>query len=141
MSSSIEVHADPVPQPRPRATVTAGRARIYNPATAKPFKQKIMNMFIQNKDYYPQGIAVRVRIDYYFKRPASLKRAGDPSDPIAHAKKPDIDNLNKAVLDALSEAGIWHDDRQVADLHARKFYSGKQGTPMVIITIEEVRET
>lgn len=136
--AAIEVVTDPVPQPRPRATVVAGRARIYNPSTTKVYKQQITQMLIRVPEHFPEGIPVRVTIDYFFQRPKSLQRKKDPVGFIWHTKKPDLDNLNKAVLDAISEAGIWHDDRQVADLRSRKFYTKKSGDPMVRITIEEI---
>lgn len=34
--------------------------------------------------------------------------------------KPDIDNLTKAVMDALTDAGLWEDDSQVVCIHAAK---------------------
>lgn len=35
-------------------------------------------------------------------------------------KRPDVDKLSRAVLDALSMAGIWGDDSQVTHLCATK---------------------
>ncbi len=35
---------------------------------------------------------------------------------------PDIDKCARAVLDAATLAGLWHDDSQVVDLHAWKVY-------------------
>lgn len=134
-----KLRIDPVAQPRPRATVVAGRARIYNPNTTKAYKQQIMNLFIRVPEKFPEGIPVRVIIEYFFSRPKSLQRKKDPDEVVFHTKKPDLDNLNKAVLDAISDAGIWHDDRQVVDLRSRKFYTQKSGKPMVKITIEEIQ--
>ena len=132
-----KLRVNPVAQPRPRATVVSGRARIYNPATARAYKDQIANLFVRTDQKFPEGIPLKVTIEYFFERPKSLQRKKDPEDFMWHTKKPDLDNLNKAVLDAISEAGIWHDDRQVVDLRSRKFYTRKMGGPMVKITIEE----
>lgn len=37
--------------------------------------------------------------------------------------RPDLDKLCRAVLDALTDAGIWHDDSQVCSLSAIKVYA------------------
>lgn len=51
---------------------------------------------------------------------------------IWHNKKPDLDNLIKAVFDSITDAGynkidkkglVWSDDSIVCDLHAKKVYS------------------
>jgi Holliday junction resolvase RusA-like endonuclease len=72
-----------------------------------------------------------------------------------HAQKPDIDNLTKAVMDAMSErveklteatketmklAGVWQDDCQVADLTVRKRWctSGEGGR--VLICLKEIKD-
>jgi len=52
----------------------------------------------------------------------------------------DIDKLARACLDALTDAGIWHDDSQVVELIARKDYpgtraSGDQPSPGVAIVV------
>jgi Holliday junction resolvase RusA-like endonuclease len=71
-----------------------------------------------------------VRVVFVFPRPAShylpanSKRPvrhlrGDA--PVYHASKPDVDKLQRALLDALKLV-VWHDDSQVADVRARKVY-------------------
>lgn len=49
-------------------------------------------------------------------------------------KKPDIDNVVKAVLDALNGVA-YRDDTQVIELHVRKSYSEK---PRVEVCIEKI---
>ena len=50
------------------------------------------------------------------------------------AKKPDIDNIAKAVLDALNSVA-YRDDTQIVDLQIRKQYSEK---PRLEICMEEL---
>ena len=47
--------------------------------------------------------------------------------PMPHASKPDIDNLAKAVMDAMGDCDVWADDAQVAELHASKQYADEGG--------------
>ncbi|MCC9977510.1 RusA family crossover junction endodeoxyribonuclease, partial [Streptococcus agalactiae] len=63
---------------------------------------------------------------------------------IWHVKKPDIDNLIKAVFDSISDAGydriqksgiVWSDDNIVCDLRAKKKYSQN---PRIKVRIEEI---
>lgn len=42
--------------------------------------------------------------------------------------RPDIDNLSKAVLDAMTGAGVWNDDAQVVRLVAEKRYGDADAT-------------
>lgn len=65
-----------------------------------------------------------------------------PTLPAPCHKTPDIDKLCRAVLDALTIAGVWHDDRHVARLTASKSYAGGFGAmaePGLLATIKEWR--
>jgi crossover junction endodeoxyribonuclease RusA len=57
-----------------------------------------------------------------------------PSAPARPAKKPDIDKLARAVLDAITVSGVWIDDAQVVRLNAEKNYSGEPG---VLVCLED----
>lgn len=61
-------------------------------------------------------VPVSVRITFFMPRPKTVKRHM-PTVP------PDIDKLCRAVLDALTDAGVWVDDSQVVDLGATKIYT------------------
>ena len=76
---------------------------------------------------------VLLRVTFYMPRPKNME--GDNDSPlIPHIKKPDTDNLLKAVMDSMSAAGIWKDDAQVYRTDAEKYYAGSK--PGVQITVE-----
>lgn len=45
---------------------------------------------------------------------------------VQHTVKPDLDNLTKALLDALNNIA-WHDDAQIVDLQVCKGYTTGDG--------------
>ena len=57
-----------------------------------------------------------VRITFFMPRPKTVKRH-------MPTVTPDVDKLCRAVLDALTDAGVWVDDSQVVDLGATKIYA------------------
>jgi crossover junction endodeoxyribonuclease RusA len=62
---------------------------------------------------------IAVEVQFVMPRPTSLPKR-KPTPP--HVKRPDVDKLIRAILDALSGV-IWHDDSQVVDLHPTKRYA------------------
>ena len=66
-------------------------------------------------------------MDFFLPRPkAHYKRDGSVKvkSPIWHCKKPDLDNLIKAVTDAITDTQrIWLDDSQICQISATKSYA------------------
>lgn len=52
-------------------------------------------------------------------------------------RRRDIDNYQKAALDALSHAGVYQDDCQIDDLHVKRLYVEPPGC--VDVTITEIQ--
>lgn len=65
---------------------------------------------------FDKDVPVSVHITFLMPRPKTVKRH-TPTVP------PDIDKLCRAVLDALTDVGVWVDDSQVVDLGATKIYA------------------
>ncbi len=81
---------------------------------------------------------VRFRAVYFFPRPKSHldKNGFARRSKLDAIPRRDLDNLNKGVWDALTDAGIWDDDKQVWDSHETKIWvDGVHDQPGVIITI------
>lgn len=59
-------------------------------------------------------------------------------------RKPDIDKLQRAVFDGLTDAGVWVDDGQVVDARARKVFpledASALGSPGCVIRIWRVAD-
>ncbi|MFN7019858.1 MAG: RusA family crossover junction endodeoxyribonuclease [Phycisphaerales bacterium] len=122
-------------QPRVRARVIPGQrfAHVYTPGRADGFKAAIA--LAARKAGLPQQAwrgPVCVAIDAFFPRP--LKRdSGMVPTVVAHTGKPDVDNIEKAVLDTLTRVGLWEDDAQVYSLSTRKWYVARGAQPGISI--------
>lgn len=113
----IRVFGNPVAQPRPRATARGGFARVYNPSTADEWKDAIRLAAIEHGETFDGPVSLA--ITFYMPKPKRHKAGSQ------HMTKPDLDNLVKAVMDALTKAGWWKDDCQVVSLVASKHYEMK----------------
>lgn len=76
---------------------------------------------------------VRVDVLGLFPRPQRLMRRADPEGMVWHTSRPDRDNLDKNVLDALRT--FWRDDDQVVLGTVIKAYHAKDGRPCVVVRI------
>lgn len=75
--------------------------------------------------------AVTLAVEFVMPRPKSTPRATPPA-----VKRPDVDKLARAVLDALVLGGVMHDDSQVIDLRATKRLANPDEQAHARITVE-----
>jgi len=59
------------------------------------------------------------------------------SAPLAPIGRPDADKLLRAVMDALTQAGVWTDDCRVASVHAYKRWATDALSPRAVIAVWE----
>lgn len=120
------IHQRVIGAPRPRARNTGGFARVYNPPEYTDWKHNAaMDLKAYWKHEQINGGYISLSIDVVCSRPKSLTRKKDPDGRIPHNKKPDVDNIAKAVMDSMVEAGIMSDDKLVNQLFIRKWYGRK----------------
>lgn len=144
-SVTIRIDGNPVAQPRPRAfarSMGKGKAiaRVYNPDTADGWKKAIWVQATRVRPTTPYDGPVRVDAEFYFARPQRLEARKYPARPMLHTAKPDRDNLDKALLDALTEAGIFNDDAQVCAGGLAKFYVARGQAPGAVVRITFLQE-
>ena len=98
--------------------------KVYSPGTE--WKEAVK--YAATKQEKITAEAIEVSLEFYFDRPKSHYGTGKNADklkasaPRFHTKKPDVDNLAKAVLDACQDAGLFKDDSMVLSLLIEKFY-------------------
>lgn len=90
-------------------TLLSEKGRAYRKAVADA-------MWEQRAGALP--LTQRLRVDIEARMPDRRRR--------------DLDNIPKAVLDALTHAGVWHDDSQIDDL---RVFRGPLLTGEIIVTI------
>lgn len=129
MTFFLRVYGLPVPQGRPRATVFAGRARVYERREDKDWKAVVKAQVIAEvmKDprHVPWHGAVALDLVFYLPRPATL-----PKKITHHTRRPDADNLGKAIKDCLKGL-VYKDDAQVVDFSVRKRYDPTPGVEII----------
>lgn len=145
---TINVTGVPVPQGSHKGFVVNGprgpRAVVTNDnKKTRPWRQDITAAVVaamaDDGDFEPYAGPVAVHVSFHMPRPGyhfrTGKRANElkPNAPSYVDKKPDSDKLLRNVLDALTAAGVFRDDAQVAELSGVKVYADH--TPGARITI------
>lgn len=137
---SVRVFGTPIAQPRTKAWARriGGKAvaRVYDPGTADGWKSAIAIAVREHLPPAPIESPVRIVLRFAFPRPKRLQRKRDTSAPIPHVGRPDLDNLQKAVFDALTAVGLWTDDGVIQTVDARKWYCAAGEAPGLEMRVE-----
>lgn len=127
---SVFIEGEPKAQPRPRAFARKMgnliRAGVYDAGTADGWKSCVMRAMAKFANREISG-PVRIDLTFFMPRPKYMLTKKFPDHEVWHTKKPDRDNLEKAVLDALKDIKVLGDDCLVVDGRLRKFIVRKEG--------------
>ena len=129
----MRVYGIPIAQGRPRAVrLPTGHVRLYDPAQSKDWKRTVMAQVfvVRPATWAVTRSPLTVGLEFFLARPKSA-----PKRQVWPAKRPDLDNLAKSVLDALRGL-VYHDDAQIVRLDLSKQY----GEPGVVIRIQEASQ-
>lgn len=131
----FEIPGDVQAQQRPRFARMGKGVRAIDPKESRDYKAFVR---LVASAYAPKTLItepIKLTIDVYRKIPKSFSKKKHElatSGKIRPTTKPDIDNLAKGIKDGLSKV-LWHDDSQITELIARKWYSDN---PRAVVTVE-----
>jgi len=143
------INQAPLGKGRPRATVgPGGRARVYTPTATSNWEHyaalelgsRYRAAYGAEPANYMAG-ALGLELVAVFTRTKALAtmntkgiyKHGPKRFP--HGQKPDLDNVLKAVCDALEKAGVIEDDKQIAVHHASKVWAAAGEAPAVHLRV------
>ena len=130
---SFEIPGVPVPKGRPRMT-KSGHA--YTPQHTRDYDAWVRLCWLQTGQ--PMSLQpLQILLKFYLPIPKSFRKKQRElalAGVLLPTKKPDIDNLVKAVLDGLNGLA-YQDDKQIVYLETCKAYGA---VPLVQVTLQEV---
>jgi Holliday junction resolvase RusA-like endonuclease len=127
----IDINYNPRPASRPRVT----RYGTYSKDT--PHQKEFNSMYELPEGFVPFTEPVHVEMIFIIPVPKSYSKK-KKAELIGkyHTQKPDIDNLAKFAMDAISTKGVWSDDSIVACTSIKKIW-GNVGRVYINISILE----
>lgn len=117
---------------RPRFTSAGGFGRAYTDAATKNAETWVRACAMDQVGQHVLDGPVSLAIEIGVVPPASWpkkRRADALAGATFPTGKPDLDNSLKLVADALNGI-LWHDDKQIVSVTARKFYAGQASTTL-----------
>lgn len=117
------------------AKVINGRVMFFETSRVKSARKLIMQSVLDaskgNRLFDCEAYQVSI---VYVYRPATIRRRDFGMPKVT---RPDVDNLTKLVLDAISDAHIaWADDGAVSTLSLRKRYAYEDEEAFIYVLIE-----
>jgi Holliday junction resolvase RusA-like endonuclease len=140
-SVSFYVHATPKGKGRPRFSRDRwGRVYTRTPEDTRIFEDRVVTAYLEQvgatrqRPYFPKGVPLALSAEICFAPPESAskkKKLEMISGAIRPTKRPDADNVLKAIADSLNGLA-YHDDAQVVEMQATKVYDAVEGVRVTI---------
>lgn len=143
MVIQFTVWGDAVGQGRPRFARRGKFTQAYDPPDSREYKKYVKLLASQNRPHTPIEGPVELKLLIYrplLKSMSKKKKAAAVAGTLRPIKKPDVDNVAKGVMDAMTGI-IWQDDKQVVSLQVSKFYSDKPRVEVQVVPLDELVAT
>ena len=133
---AFTVAGEPKGKERPRF---CHNGQIYTPKQTTTYEQQIIVGYYKQcgNVKFDENSQLELFVKAYYKIPKSAskkKRIAMLSEEIRPTKKPDVDNILKAVADALNGV-CYKDDKNIVKMSIEKFYSD---VPRIEVIVQEV---
>ena len=132
---SFIVPGEPRGKQRPRMSTRTGRA--YTPKETLMYENLVKVQYQKSACGKCFEGPIRAYITCYYAIPKSMsktKREKALSGLLRPVKKPDLDNIAKAILDSLNKLA-YSDDNQVVEIIIKKYYAEK---PFVKVELQQI---
>ena len=137
----IHIPLEPYGKARPRCVCRHGKARTHMPSAYTAWKRAaVTHIRTQWRgEQVTQPVVLTVTLVH--SRPSRKPRTTITPDVwrsgerIPADRSPDIDNAVGSVMDALTDAGVWLDDRQAVELHATQWWAAEGEQAGVRVTV------
>lgn len=132
---TLSMNGEPRGKGRPRATVRGGFASVYTDAKTRKYEASVRAVAIAamaGRDPFEGPLSVSLRFRMPIPKSATKRaRAGMAAGEIAHTGRPDLDNCQKAILDAMNGV-VFCDDSQIVRSFTTKLYAEQPGVDVRI---------
>lgn len=136
---SFRVPGKPVGKGRPRAAKRGKHITLYTPEETATYESTVAlaaSQAMYGEPLIEGPVDVLMRIDLPVPSSWSQRKQRDAlSGTIIPTTKPDMDNVIKAIFDAINGV-VWNDDTQVADLRVRRRYGATPGVNVHVLSLE-----
>lgn len=123
----FEIPGEPMGKQRPRVVRVGGFSRAYTPKKTADYENLVRLAYNQEAkgERFEDDVMIGMKVNAYYKIPKSTSKA-KAKDMVAEIlrpkKKPDADNVAKAVMDALNGVA-YKDDAAIVFLQVAKYYA------------------
>lgn len=136
MTIHFRVPGQPVGKGRPRIGKVRNHARMFTPEKTVNYENLVAyaaQTAMAGSALFEGAVGLDLRIECQI--PASWsgkKQRAAAADEVLPTTKPDVDNIVKAICDALNGV-VWKDDVQVVDLAVTKRYALVPGVEVMVV--------
>lgn len=139
----VTIPGPPLAQPRHRVGIWANKSgskhgvAYYQPQHAKEWRKQAQHHFKREmKGHAPFSGPIKVTVWYVLERTQTSRGRKLKPGRQPKSTRPDIDNYEKALLDA-GNGVLWRDDGQIWYVCQRKLFAAENEVPHVVMFVEE----
>ena len=120
------------------AMVIGGRVRFYTKAKVRRAESLLASLLMPHRPSVPFSRPVALTATWTFPWRKSERRSVVKAGlPVPHTSRPDLDNLEKNLLDVMTSLAFWTDDSLVARKDTGKQWGPRPGIDIAVREIEQ----